>query len=199
MTILRDPGGRVHRRTLPDKMKGAILTCLVEGRSAGSRRVGNGATMTGKDLVHLLYSFTGRISRLGFWMGLVIIFSMLFVLWSFGDLLVLLPSVPEHLRFPLAFLFFGATVLLPILALVVKRLHDRDKPAWWLLPFSFMPYWMDKLSDRLPEDTPAWWAAVTIGFVLGMWGLIEFGFLKGTAGPNGYGPDPLAGPGSSPD
>jgi len=27
----------------------------------------------------------------------------------------------------------------------------------------------------------------------GLWLLIELGFLKGTAGPNQYGPDPLGG------
>jgi uncharacterized membrane protein YhaH (DUF805 family) len=27
--------------------------------------------------------------------------------------------------------------------------------------------------------------------VLSLWGLIELGFLRGTVGPNQYGPDPL--------
>ncbi|MGZ3295479.1 MAG: DUF805 domain-containing protein, partial [Xanthobacteraceae bacterium] len=31
--------------------------------------------------------------------------------------------------------------------------------------------------------------AVYIGFI---WGLVEMGFLKGTNGPNRFGPDPLA-------
>ena len=29
--------------------------------------------------------------------------------------------------------------------------------------------------------------------VLGIWVLVNLGFLKGTAGPNNYGPDPLGG------
>jgi uncharacterized membrane protein YhaH (DUF805 family) len=30
-------------------------------------------------------------------------------------------------------------------------------------------------------------------FALSIWGLVEIGFLRGTVGPNQYGPDPLEG------
>ena len=29
------------------------------------------------------------------------------------------------------------------------------------------------------------------GLVVAVWGLVELGFLRGTVGPNQYGPDPL--------
>jgi uncharacterized membrane protein YhaH (DUF805 family) len=51
----------------------------------------------------------------------------------------------------------------------IKRWHDRDKSGWWVL-INFVP---------------------CIG---GLWSLIECGFLKGTDGPNQYGPDPLQTP-----
>lgn len=54
------------------------------------------------------------------------------------------------------------------LALQVKRWHDRDKSAWWLL-MNFVP------------------------FIGAIWVLVECGFLRGTEGQNSYGPDPLAG------
>jgi uncharacterized membrane protein YhaH (DUF805 family) len=67
----------------------------------------------------------------------------------------------------------GATLLLALaawwllLALAVKRLHDRGKsPAWLLLAL-------------LPLLGPVWLA-------------IELGFLPGTRGENRYGADPLA-------
>jgi uncharacterized membrane protein YhaH (DUF805 family) len=53
------------------------------------------------------------------------------------------------------------------LAAGVKRWHDRNKSGWWIL-IALVP---------------------VIG---GLWYLIECGFLPGTAGPNTYGPDPLA-------
>jgi uncharacterized membrane protein YhaH (DUF805 family) len=34
----------------------------------------------------------------------------------------------------------------------------------------------------------AWWVTI----IVGLWFLIELGFLRGTAGDNSYGPDPLA-------
>jgi uncharacterized membrane protein YhaH (DUF805 family) len=49
-----------------------------------------------------------------------------------------------------------------------KRWHDRGKSAWWIL-IGLIP------------------------IVGGIWALVENGFLKGTDGPNQYGPDPLAG------
>ena len=54
------------------------------------------------------------------------------------------------------------------LAVQVKRWHDRDKSAWWLL-MNFVP------------------------FIGAIWVLVECGFLRGTEGQNNYGPDPLAG------
>jgi uncharacterized membrane protein YhaH (DUF805 family) len=53
----------------------------------------------------------------------------------------------------------------------IKRWHDRDKSGWWVL-INLVP---------------------CIG---GFWTLIECGFLKGTTGPNQYGPDPLQPPGA---
>jgi uncharacterized membrane protein YhaH (DUF805 family) len=90
-----------------------------------------------------------------------------------------------------------------LLAVYKKRLHDRNKSAWWLLPFVFIPLGLDVLH----------WAAVPnifalsplfgplgigrgtahlIGAILGLWAFIELFFFRGTSGPNRYGPDPLA-------
>jgi uncharacterized membrane protein YhaH (DUF805 family) len=51
----------------------------------------------------------------------------------------------------------------------------------------------------LPEEqrTPGYaaaGAAGTVAFVVSLWLFIEIGFLKGTQGPNRYGPDPLGQP-----
>ena len=53
------------------------------------------------------------------------------------------------------------------IAVAVKRYHDRNKSGWWVL-------------------------IVLVPVIGGLWYLIECGFLRGTAGPNDYGPDPLA-------
>ena len=53
------------------------------------------------------------------------------------------------------------------LAINVKRYHDRNKSGWWVL-------------------------ILLVPAIGSLWNLIECGFLSGTAGPNNYGPDPLA-------
>lgn len=66
---------------------------------------------------------------------------------------------------------FGAAVslaaFLPSLAVAVRRLHDTDRSGWWYL-LVLLP---------------------VIGFIV----LIIFFVQRGTAGPNRFGPDPLAG------
>ena len=36
-----------------------------------------------------------------------------------------------------------------------------------------------------------WFVLGVASFVISIWGLVELGFLRGTVGPNPYGPDPL--------
>jgi uncharacterized membrane protein YhaH (DUF805 family) len=62
---------------------------------------------------------------------------------------------------------FGLATFLPSLAMGIRRLHDIDRTGWW------------------------WLIAFTI---IGLFVLIYWACVKGTAGPNRFGPDPL-GPG----
>lgn len=57
--------------------------------------------------------------------------------------------------------------IVPSLALATHRLHDLDRPTWWIVGM-IIP---------------------VVNMVLGLFLL----FAKGTAGPNRYGPDPLEG------
>jgi uncharacterized membrane protein YhaH (DUF805 family) len=86
----------------------------------------------------------------------------------------------------------GMTLLTWIcLATSVKRLHDRDRSGWWIVPFFVLPSFTDQIVQWLPGtmlDLPVSLAL----FVLCIWGLIELGFLRGTGRSNRFGPDPLA-------
>lgn len=73
----------------------------------------------------------------------------------------------------------------------IKRLHDRNKSGWWTIPFFVAPGLYQQFEDRLGES------AIVAGlefilFVALLWGFVELGFLRGTRGPNRFGPDPLA-------
>lgn len=76
-------------------------------------------------------------------------------------------------------------------AIAIKRLHDRNKSGWWLAAFYGAPILLDKLWDRLDHPTLAYGVSF-IGLVLSVWGFIEIFCLRGTRGPNPFGPDPLA-------
>jgi uncharacterized membrane protein YhaH (DUF805 family) len=119
----------------------------------------------------LLFSFQGRVNRAKFWLanlGLAVLEGIVFGVaggtMASGD-----PSDISMSSFGvmgiIAFLLFIVFFWIG-LAIAVKRWHDRGKSGWWVF-IAFVP---------------------VIG---GLWYLVECGFLKGTAGPNAYGPDPL--------
>ncbi len=82
-------------------------------------------------------------------------------------------------------------VLWCLAATSIKRLHDRDKSGWWTIPFFVIPGLYGQFEDRLGESIIVMVLGLALFFVL-LWGFIEVAFLRGTRGPNRFGPDPLA-------
>src|SRR6266446_3709262 len=76
-------------------------------------------------------------------------------------------------------------------ATTIKRLHDRNKSGWWIVPFFIAPGLLDKLWNWIDDPTMALCVSA-IGFGLNVWCFVEMICLKGTSGPNRFGPDPLA-------
>ncbi|HBK56024.1 MAG TPA: DUF805 domain-containing protein [Xanthomonadales bacterium] len=107
--------------------------------------------------------FSGRARRKEYW------FFMLFSVLISIALMVLDTSIGLatdggiYLGF---YLLFSLAILLPSLAVAVRRLHDGDRTGWWVL----------------------------IGFVplIGALVLLVFMVQDGTRGDNQYGPDPKA-------
>ena len=91
--------------------------------------------------------FNGRASRSEYWW---------FALLGFG--LSFIPVIGWILRL---------VILLPSLAVQVRRLHDMGRSAWWLLLL-------------VPPIT-----------IIGVIVLLIMSIFPGTPGPNRYGPDPL--------
>ncbi len=127
------------------------------------------------------FGLSGRISRSQFWLG------MLGVAATIGCALAVAFWTPfAYGAIPLLLIAFVATYMIAI-----KRLHDRNKSGWWTLVFLWAPGVLDRLSDKVVEESATWWILVLIGSVLTIWGLIELGFRRGTDGDNEYGPDPI--------
>ena len=114
------------------------------------------------DWNYVFLSFQGRLNRQPFWIATLVLW-----LLSMGVTFVtsiLFGSQSAVTTFVQAVV--ALVLLIPSLAVAVKRYHDRNKPGWWIL-IVFIPI---------------------IGLV---WYIVELGFLPGTPGPNRYGPDPL--------
>ena len=120
----------------------------------------------------LLFSFQGRVNRAKFWLVHVVMWVVIFVVFSAILGSAAMSSDPQAALQSVGAV--GGIILLIVyilalwigLAVAAKRWHDRNKSAWWIL-IVFVP-------------------------VVGpFWYLIECGFLKGTTGANKYGSDPL--------
>jgi len=76
-------------------------------------------------------------------------------------------------------------------ATTVKRLHDRDKTGWWIVPFFIAPGLLHRWWDWIDDPTAALLISA-VAFGLTVWCFVEMLCRRGTRGPNRFGPDPLA-------
>ncbi|QPF92496.1 DUF805 domain-containing protein [Bradyrhizobium commune] len=77
------------------------------------------------------------------------------------------------------------------LATAIKRLHDRDRSGWWMIPFFVVPNSVFQFWDLLPDAN--WFVPFELAiYALLLWGLVEMFIAPGTSGSNRFGPDPLA-------
>ena len=100
-------------------------------------------------------------------------------------------AVPAGYVVPMVFHAIGMAIFIWVYAATsIKRLHDRDRSGWWLVPFFVVPGLYQQFAARLPHPFPAELLAWAV-FVLYLWGFIELYFLKGTRWTNRFGPNPL--------
>jgi uncharacterized membrane protein YhaH (DUF805 family) len=103
----------------------------------------------------------GRANRKQFWLWLVLPLTAIEILLALVD--VATENYNHELRIGLLSGIFALVALIPTIIVYIKRFHDRDKSGWWVL--------------------------ITLIPIIGaIWILVELGFLKGTPGPNRFGP-----------
>jgi uncharacterized membrane protein YhaH (DUF805 family) len=136
-----------------------------------------------------LFSFDGRINRAKYWLYVVGAFVAITVVALFligvaalSPMLMMVPSAVAAVIY-LVLLYAG-------LAVGAKRLHDRNKSAWWLLAFYFAPALLSGVAG-VPDSLGLKLIAGFASMALCIWGFVELGYMGGTVGPNQYGPDPI--------
>jgi len=114
-----------------------------------------------KSVWWVLFGFDGRIPRRVYWMASIGT-TIVFYMCAFAVAQAAGPN-SDHGNLLMLALYIPFTWI--SLAITVKRWHDRDKSGWWIL------------IGIIPIIGP-------------LWQFIETGCLRGTVGPNSYGPDP---------
>ena len=149
------------------------------------------------DWQSLLFSFRGRINRAKYWLAVLVFVVADAVLGLLGWVL------DNGVAFQILSFVVNLAVLIASIAVCIKRLHDRDRSGWWLLLFYVGP-----IAVALIGGFFFWAAADTVGMsaewsylglrlcllggiALAIWGFVEIGCRRGTAGYNRFGPDPL--------
>ena len=168
------------------------------------------------DYAWFLFSFNGRINRAKYWLAaLIILCCMMFALLLlaaigaiFGiatgplslDVIGISASIQptdkdaassaslfsRFATIPLTFVFAWSYA-----AVSIKRLHDRNKSGWWIVPFIVATGLYSHVCNWLGDSDAAPLVGLAM-FVAFIWGFVEMCCLRGTRGPNRFGPDPLA-------
>jgi uncharacterized membrane protein YhaH (DUF805 family) len=143
----------------------------------------------------LLFSFTGRINRGKYWLAILIFVIISLVMGTIGYF------AEQAMAFQLLNLIVSIGLFIAGLAVGIKRLHDRDKSAWWLLVFYLVPSLLFGIGAvvffyGLGAEEAGGVIGGTVIYLLGLavliWAIVELGCLRGTVGPNRFGPDPIA-------
>jgi uncharacterized membrane protein YhaH (DUF805 family) len=144
------------------------------------------------DFGYILSSTQGRIPRSQWWAGLVVLVIIgvvlaLLIIWVLKATTIAL----------IATLILQIILLYPSYALSAKRFQDRNKPGGLALIGIGLGIVQTLarlvgLSNPLNPTAVDWILNIAL-LIVGIWYLIELGILRGTIGPNQYGPDPLEG------
>lgn len=154
--------------------------------------------------------FSGRSRRMEYWMWVLlqvlIYIGVLLLTAILGGGAALMSGDPSSMMatggivFVIFLLYFvwELAVLIPSLAVAVRRLHDTNRSGWWILA-PIVPYVIAFVAifggaasgsqGGLAAGGIIGAVAVLATIVLAIV-LLVFMFLEGTKGPNKYGPDP---------
>jgi uncharacterized membrane protein YhaH (DUF805 family) len=148
-----------------------------------------------QNILWLLFSFEGRANRTQFWVGhlFYLLLAVIAVGVIFGAL-ELFERLGLSTGSDIGFIIVGASVwlflLVVVLSIWIKRLHDLGGPGGALVPIYLVPTILGSLSEKTYAGTnlelPLALASLIVSIVI-LW---FFGFRSGEPEPNEYGAGP---------
>lgn len=142
--------------------------------------------------LRLYFSLRGRIGRRQFWWhGVLGLLLLGLVAMALMEIAGVAPERAEQVA--------NLLILWPVVAISVKRWHDRDRSGWWVL--LLVPMLLSQLaaltaSGRGPSSTGLshndWWVPLVLlpSLIGQLWTVIDNGFIMGSRGPNRFGDMP---------
>jgi uncharacterized membrane protein YhaH (DUF805 family) len=137
---------------------------------------------------HLFFGFDGRISRMPYWIAMVILLAAELVSLSLGygrgdDRLSALLEL---------------AILYPETAVLMKRAHDRETAEKVVITYAALAIALSGLTifglgGTTDQPSALYWAVALPCMALALYLFVELGFRRGVSGPNAHGPDPLQG------
>lgn len=136
-------------------------------------------------------NFKGRASRKEYWMFILFFFVFSLIAGILDNILGLnLYLYGQQFPYGWIYLIFGLAHFIPMVAVLIRRLHDVDKSGWWIL-YCYIPYLFIFASIAIIESLPVL-AMIIMGvgyiasLVLAIM-LLVFICSKGNADNNKYG------------
>jgi uncharacterized membrane protein YhaH (DUF805 family) len=152
--------------------------------------------------------FSGRSRRTEYWMfqlfmALVYVAMIMLMLvvggggmaMAGGDPSAMLAAGGAMMVIGGLYLLFLLAMIIPGIAVTVRRLHDTDRSGWWILaPLSgYVIMGIAAITSGSGDSSGVGGILAVVGLIavmgLGIT-LLVFMFLEGTRGPNRFGPDP---------
>lgn len=145
------------------------------------------------DLQYLFLNGDGRIHRQDFWIGLVILIVVNIVVGAVAGMLGW--AVAGIWGAAILAGLVGLALVVPTYFLLIKRSNDRGHPQTYVqaLVAISVAYQLKNMIIPVQAETISFLSIIftlAVGLA-GLWALIDLGCLRGTAGPNQYGADPL--------
>ena len=134
------------------------------------------------EVARIWFDFKGRMNRGKFW--LVMVANTLVIAAA-----ILVTVIADSLALSVLASSIILVLIISAIAAGIKRLHDRNKSAWWLLLFYVVPSILQAFANRSPDVGLVFGL---IGFAVSIWALVELGCMRGSIGGNPHGSDPVA-------